>query len=308
MGTMVERLEAKMAPGPHVALAQQSGRGDTAGDGRAGGGAGALAHRRAGALAGGAGTDDDLARHAGLFDLASALLQGRRGGAARAGRALGLAGLPGGERCATVLRCPTVSTPIQPIPSPDPKMREFIAHCCTIMVEAEADLNALGCPLGRRRYRQHPGHGGAGADRGARQAAAGGPHAALPRHRAGTQPDHGRLVRVLLAIFFAAAGDASASGKDAVEALKAGLDRIQQVGGARPGDRTMIDALLPALEALPGGLDAAARAAREGADHTASITRAKAGRASYVGADKLAGHNDPGAEAVAHLLENLAAG
>ncbi len=55
---------------------------------------------------------------------------------------------------------------------------------------------------------------------------------------------------VLLAIFFAAAGDASASGEDAIGALKAGLDRMQQVGGARPGDRTMIDALFPALEAL----------------------------------------------------------
>jgi triose/dihydroxyacetone kinase / FAD-AMP lyase (cyclizing) len=39
---------------------------------------------------------------------------------------------------------------------------------------------------------------------------------------------------VLLAIFFAAAGDASASGQDPIGALKAGLDRIQQVGGARP--------------------------------------------------------------------------
>jgi dihydroxyacetone kinase len=111
---------------------------------------------------------------------------------------------------------------------------------------------------------------------------------------------------VLLAIFFAAAGDASGSGRDAVGALKAGLDRIQQVGGARPGDRTMIDALLPALEALPEGLAAAARAARAGADLTATITRAKAGRATYIAEAKLAGHNDPGAEAVARLFESLA--
>ena len=111
---------------------------------------------------------------------------------------------------------------------------------------------------------------------------------------------------MLLAIFFAAAGDASASGKDAVGALKAGLDRIQQVGGARPGDRTMIDALFPALEALSSGLEQAARAAREGADHTATITRAKAGRATYIAESKLAGHNDPGAEAVARLFEYLA--
>jgi dihydroxyacetone kinase len=67
----------------------------------------------------------------------------------------------------------------------------------------------------------------------------------------------------------------------------------------------MIDALLPALEALPDGIAAAAKAAREGAEHTASIIQAKAGRASYISQDKLAGHNDPGAEAVARLFEQL---
>ena len=67
----------------------------------------------------------------------------------------------------------------------------------------------------------------------------------------------------------------------------------------------MIDALLPALTALPSGLEAAAIAAREGADLTATITKAKAGRASYISEDKLAGHNDPGAEAVARLFEHL---
>ena len=69
----------------------------------------------------------------------------------------------------------------------------------------------------------------------------------------------------------------------------------------------MIDALLPALDALDQGLAAAATAARKGADATAEITRAGAGRAAYVGADELAGHNDPGAEAVARLFERLAA-
>ena len=68
----------------------------------------------------------------------------------------------------------------------------------------------------------------------------------------------------------------------------------------------MIDALLPALNALPDGLAAAAAAARAGADATASITNARAGRASYVSASNLEGHNDPGAEAVARLFEHLA--
>lgn len=89
--------------------------------------------------------------------------------------------------------------------------------------------------------------------------------------------------------------------------MKAGLDRIQQVGGAGPGDRTMIDALQPALDALPDGLQAAASAARTGADGTAQMTKAKAGRATYISEEKLAGHNDPGAEAVARLLEQIGA-
>ena len=46
--------------------------------------------------------------------------------------------------------------------------------------------------------------------------------------------------------------------------------------------------------------------ARTGATSTATMTRAKAGRASYLSADKLAGFNDPGAEGVARLFEHLA--
>ncbi|MEM9852687.1 MAG: DAK2 domain-containing protein, partial [Pseudomonadota bacterium] len=74
------------------------------------------------------------------------------------------------------------------------------------------------------------------------------------------------------------------------------------------GDRTMIDALAPALGSLGDGLAAAAVAARAGADGTAGIHTAKAGRAAYVPSENLAGHNDPGAEAVAILFEALAQG
>ncbi len=68
----------------------------------------------------------------------------------------------------------------------------------------------------------------------------------------------------------------------------------------------MIDALDPALAALADGIDAAARAARKGADSTAAIYRARAGRAAYVPEENLKGNNDPGAEAVAILFEGLA--
>jgi dihydroxyacetone kinase len=110
---------------------------------------------------------------------------------------------------------------------------------------------------------------------------------------------------VLLAIFFAAAGDAASSGLTMQGALLAGLARMQQIGGAKLGDRTMIDALQPALESLNQGLDVATKAARKGADHTATLVRANAGRAAYVNAEKLLGHKDPGAEAVARLFEAL---
>jgi dihydroxyacetone kinase len=111
---------------------------------------------------------------------------------------------------------------------------------------------------------------------------------------------------VILAIFFGATGDACANGQRIRDALLAGLERIGQVGGAGVGDRTMIDALEPALTALQDGIAAAAKAARTGADGTARMGRAKAGRASYVPEENLMGHSDPGAEAVARLFEGLA--
>ena len=88
--------------------------------------------------------------------------------------------------------------------------------------------------------------------------------------------------------------------------MSEGLDRVSQVGGAVKGDRTMIDALQPALGSLSSGVAAAAAAARKGADSTAKIGKAKAGRAAYVPEDNLLGHNDPGAEAVALVFEGLA--
>ncbi len=195
--------------------------------------------------------------------------------------------------------------PIKPIPSRNDATRALIERCCRILIGAEADLNALDSKSG-------DGDTGSTLATAARALIG-----ALDRLPLADQTQLYRAIGlelsqtmggssgVLLAIFFSAAGDASAAGQDPIGALMAGLDRIQQVGGARPGDRTLIDALFPALEALPAGLDAAARAAREGADATARITRARAGRASYLAEANLAGHNDPGAEAVARLLEAL---
>lgn len=205
-----------------------------------------------------------------------------------------------------VLPLPDGLTPIQPIPSKNPEMAAFLKDCCNILIAAEADLNQLDAMSGDG----DTGSTLATAARALLGAVDRLPLADLTQlYRAiGLELSQtmGGSSGVLLAIFFAAAGDASANGTGWIGALSAGLNRIQQVGGANPGDRTMIDALLPALTALPNGITGAAIAARAGADLTATITKAKAGRASYISADKLAGHNDPGAEAVARLFESIA--
>lgn len=84
--------------------------------------------------------------------------------------------------------------------------------------------------------------------------------------------------------------------------LRAGQEAVTRVGGAVPGDRTLLDALAPA--AATGTLDrAAVDAAIEGARATADLV-GKRGRASYLG-DRALGVPDPGAVAVAILLAAL---
>ena len=113
----------------------------------------------------------------------------------------------------------------------------------------------------------------------------------------------------------AAAGDASSlDGPALLATLRAGLEGIVARGKAEPGDKTMYDALAPALEAfaesLESGADiaAAARVAAEaaavGRDATEPMLALK-GRASYLG-ERSVGHIDPGAASSALLLETLA--
>lgn len=205
-----------------------------------------------------------------------------------------------------IVALPDGLTPIRPIPSHHDATHEFLMKCCNIMISLESVLNALDAKSG---------------DGDTGSTLAGAARALIGAMKHLPLADHTQLYRaiglelsqtmggssgVLLAIFFTAAGDAASSGLTMRDSLRAGLDRMRQIGGANPGDRTMVDALLPALEALDQGLSAAAKAARAGADHTATLTKAKAGRAAYISAEQLGGHNDPGAEAVARLFEHLA--
>ena len=197
-------------------------------------------------------------------------------------------------------------TPVVPMPSMHKPTREFLTSCCEVLIAAENDLNALDAKSG---------------DGDTGSTLAGAARALISAVDRLPLADHTQLYRaiglelsqtmggscgVLLAIFFAAAGDAASSGLPMREALQAGLRRMQEIGGARPGDRTMVDALAPALDALEESLPEAAKAARAGADRTAHMSKANAGRASYVNAKHLVGHADPGAEAVARLFEHLA--
>ena len=93
--------------------------------------------------------------------------------------------------------------------------------------------------------------------------------------------------------------------------LEAGLKGVQMRGKAEPGDKTMVDALAPAVEALqraqedgaelPAALEQSAQAAREGMEKTVPMV-ARKGRASYLG-ERSAGHQDPGATSSYLLLQ-----
>jgi phosphoenolpyruvate---glycerone phosphotransferase subunit DhaL len=123
----------------------------------------------------------------------------------------------------------------------------------------------------------------------------------------------------LLGTFFLRAGAACAgkselAAADVVAVFQAGVDGIQQRGKAALGDKTMLDALLPAVEAMRGALEAGtdlpemlergAAAAEAGMQATRTM-QARKGRGSYLG-DRSVGHQDPGATG-AHLLLKAAA-
>ncbi|KUO17781.1 dihydroxyacetone kinase subunit DhaL [Streptomyces dysideae] len=97
--------------------------------------------------------------------------------------------------------------------------------------------------------------------------------------------------------------DGEVSEGQLAEALRAGVDAVMALGGAAPGDKTMIDALVPAVDALDAGFGAARAAAEEGALATTPL-QARKGRASYLG-ERSIGHQDPGATSSALLIAGL---
>jgi dihydroxyacetone kinase-like protein len=120
----------------------------------------------------------------------------------------------------------------------------------------------------------------------------------------------------LYGTFFLRVGTALGDGTEVapsqlVAALRAGLEGVVARGKAELGDKTMVDAMAPAVDALESrangdwvaALKAAAQAAAEGRDQITPLV-ARKGRASYLG-ERSAGHQDPGATSTTILFEAL---
>jgi dihydroxyacetone kinase-like protein len=111
-----------------------------------------------------------------------------------------------------------------------------------------------------------------------------------------------------------AAGRSDLDGAGLVSVFEAGVTKLQKQSRAQVGDKTMMDAFLPALEALkaaaPRGIKAAlaeaAAAAANGAEATKNM-KAKFGRARNLG-DRVLGHADPGAVSISLIFKGFSEG
>jgi dihydroxyacetone kinase len=211
-----------------------------------------------------------------------------------------------GSETASIVAAPAIGRE-RALPSTAPQVRAFILAATRSLETHAAQIDALDAKVGD-------------GDTGSTLALAA---AAIARHIDQMPLADGaellraigeRLLRsaggssgVLLSILFTSAAQQFKPDRWGA-ALLAGLQQMKRYGGAKLGDRTMIDALEPALEALieTATLTQAAAAARAGADRTAALIKAGAGRSAYVPAAALQGVTDPGAEAVALLFEDIA--
>ncbi|MGA4526498.1 glycerone kinase [Enterobacter ludwigii] len=194
--------------------------------------------------------------------------------------------------------------------SDNPRVAEIVSTVTQTLIQLENRLNALDAKVG-------DGDTGSTFAQGARDIAQRLEKKQLPLNDVSTllllvgerlATVMGGSSGVLMSIFFTAAGQTLHDGQPLPEALLSGLAQMKQYGGADLGDRTLIDALQPALEALQkGDLQAAAQAANAGAEATANMVKAGAGRSSYVSKENLEGVTDPGAVAVAEVFKAMTA-
>lgn len=224
---------------------------------------------------------------------------------------------PPGRRVVDVapLPLPASLTPVAHAPSAHAGRRRVVETVCTTLIGLEAELNALDAKVG-------DGDTGSTFATAARALLADldrlpfAQPAALcasiaERLSKGMGGTSGILLTIGVSAMAAAAVGLSVEGAESpnwAAALRGGLRRLQQYGGADEGDRTMLDALIPAVTSLEAGegLARAAAAARRGAERTATMKSARAGRSSYVPESALLGVIDPGAAAIAAVFEALA--
>ncbi|MEP8914231.1 dihydroxyacetone kinase subunit DhaK [Enterobacter mori] len=193
-------------------------------------------------------------------------------------------------------------------PSDNLRVGEYVSSVTSTLLQLENRLNALDAKVG-------DGDTGSTFAQGARDIAQRLEDRKLPLDNVSTllllvgerlATVMGGSSGVLMSIFFTAAGQKLHDGQPLPEALLSGLAQMKQYGGADLGDRTLIDALQPALEALrKGDIESAAKAAQQGAEATAKMMKAGAGRSSYVNKENLDGVMDPGAVAVAEVFSAL---
>ncbi|WHP31851.1 dihydroxyacetone kinase subunit DhaK [Trabulsiella odontotermitis] len=194
---------------------------------------------------------------------------------------------------------------VEATPSDNPRVKALVATATQTLISLENRLNALDAKVG-------DGDTGSTFAEGAREIAQLLAQNKLPLNNTAQllQLTGERLATVmggssgvLMSIFFTAAGQSVQDGKALPDALLNGLKQMKHYGGADLGDRTLIDALQPALEALrDSDLSAAITAAKQGAARTATMQKAGAGRSSYVNKQNLDGVTDPGAVAIAEVF------
>lgn len=215
-------------------------------------------------------------------------------------------GAPGGDR-PEVRHAPVPEVPAAAADdagAPDERVRAAIDAACRALLDARRDLDEAD---------RHVGDGDLGSAL-ARGATAwlddpvDGDAAHLLRTLSATaRRAIGGTSGPLYGMLLLKAGEALADGNSWPQALRAGVDGVRDLGGAAPGDGTMVDALDPAADAAVGAasdpLAAAIEAAEQGIADTVESTASK-GRASYLGG-RSAGEADPGAVAVLCWLRAL---
>jgi len=190
-------------------------------------------------------------------------------------------------------------------------MNRFAAE----MSEHREELVALDTAIG-------DGDHGTNMDRGMRKA--------VEKLSASEQPDAGTALKTVAMALISSVGGAAGplygtlflqmgtalSGhteiqvSDYAQAWRQGLEGVVARGKAQLGDKTMVDALTPGVEALEaapdldGGLRAAAQAAEQGMTSTIALI-ARKGRASYLG-ERSQDHQDPGATSTYYLFKSAA--